>query len=72
MFRITITLLKLYIMQVSWHPLLMFRKTCVYLQHLEINLNLVDAVCNIPQFFQIFNETRMTALRNLGQDYDRS
>ena len=44
----------------------------VYLQHLEINRNLVVAVCNIPQFFQIFNETRLTALGNLGQDYDRS
>ena len=29
-------------------------------------------ICNIPQLFQTFNETRLTALTNLGQDYDRS
>ena len=49
-----------------------FTNVSRYLQHLEINRNLVDAECNIPQFFQIFNETRLTALRNLEQDYDRS
>ena len=49
-----------------------FTNVSKYLQHLEININLVDAVCNILQLFQIFNETRLTALRNLGQDYDRS
>ena len=53
-------------MQVSWHSFTNVSK------HLEINRNLVGAVCNIPQFSQIFNETRLTALRNLGQDYDRS